>query len=206
MKKYLLVHLLEVVIMQTDINFPAFDLPPYELGKIANSVKLLREQGREIIDLSNIRPNLAISNIAIDLLVEACLRKNNHSYSSSQGILKLRETAKDWYKKRFDVELCEEEEVVITLGSKEGISHLLLAIVGEGDTILVPTPTYPILSAATAISGAGFIGVPLVDLAENDYILDSKSIFFENLNNIYNQTWPKPKAVSYTHLTLPTKA
>ncbi len=187
--------------MPEDTSFPAFSLPPYELGKIANSVKIHREQGNEVIDLSNIRPNLPISNIAIDLLVESCLRKSNHSYSSSQGILKLRQTAKHWYKKRFEVELYEDEEIVITLGSKEGISHLLLAIAGVGDTILVPTPAYPILSAATAISGAGFIGVPL---EEGNYNLDEKSNFFEKLNNIYNKTWPKPKALLINFPNNPT--
>lgn len=178
-------------------SFPAFSLPPYPLGQIASAVKEARERGEDIIDLSQINPNLGIPNSAIDMLVEACLRQNNHSYSSSQGITRLRQAACFWYQKRFGVEVCPEQEVVITLGSKEGISHLLLALVGAGDTILVPTPSYPIHSAATVIAGAGFVGIPLdlEELALNNYKLNSESKFFDALEAIYQRTWPRPKVL-----------
>jgi alanine-synthesizing transaminase len=189
-------------------NFPAFSLPPYPLGSIASAVKDLREKGEDIIDLSQINPNLGVPNIAVDKLVEACLRPSNHSYSSSQGISRLRQAASFWYKKRFSIEVCPEQEVVITLGSKEGISHLLLALVGAGDTILVPTPSYPILSAATVIAGAGFVGVPidLEELANNNYILDKSSSFFENIEAIYKRTWPRPKVLLINFPHNPTSA
>lgn len=194
--------------MSTHYNFPAFSLPPYPLGSIANAVKDLREKGEDIIDLSQINPSLGVPNIAVDKLVEACLRPNNHSYSSSQGISRLRQAASFWYQKRFGVEVCADNEVVITLGSKEGISHLLLALVGAGDTILVPTPSYPILSAATVIAGAGFVGVPLDldQLSSNNYVLDQNSNFFENIEAIYKRTWPRPKVLLLNFPHNPTSA
>ncbi|HET6369832.1 MAG TPA: aminotransferase class I/II-fold pyridoxal phosphate-dependent enzyme, partial [Nitrospiria bacterium] len=107
----------------------------------------------------------------------------NHRYSASRGITKLRLAITNWYKRNFDVSLDPESEAIVTIGSKEGISHLALAVVGPGDVVLTPTPTYPIHPYSIIIAGGEVRSIPL----------RSGRDFFEDLIEAYKQTWPRPK-------------
>ncbi len=173
-------------------------LPPYQLGTIAAQVVQARLSGRDVIDLSQVNPDQGPISDVVDKLVQAILRQQNHRYSSSQGILRLREAICKWYKLRFGVELNAEKEVVVTLGTKEGLSHLMLALLSAGDNVLVPTPCYPIHSAGVYIAGGGFIGFPLFATPEDginsDFHLTAESDgFFERLQLALRDTWPRPK-------------
>lgn len=186
--------------------FYIHQLPPYPLGDIAQAVRTARAAGRDIIDLSQVNPDLGPPGFAVDSLVQACLQPHNHRYSSSQGITRLREGIAKWYAHRHGVELAVDSEVVATMGTKEGLSHLLLAVASPRDNILVPTPSYPIHTSAVFIAGAGFVGLPLFSsnelAASEGYTLtDKSSDFFERLSLAYNRTWPRPKlmVVSFPH-------
>lgn len=189
-----------------DEFFRIAHLPPYPLGEIAQAVRDARVAGQDIIDLSQVNPNLGPPGIAVDKLVQSCLQIHNHRYSSSQGITALRQAIAGWYDKRFGVEVSADSEVVVTMGTKEGLSHLLLSMASPGDTVIVPTPSYPIHTSAVFISGAGFVGLPLFSsyssAEEEGYLLSEKSDdFFERLRVLYNHTWPRPKAMvlSFPH-------
>ena len=186
--------------------FRISQLPPYPLGEIAEAVRAAQSAGREIIDLSQINPDLGPPAFAVDKLVQACLQPHNHRYSASQGITKLRLACVDWYKQRFGVDIDPGSEVVVTMGTKEGLSHLLLAVVSPGDSVIVPTPSYPIHVSAVFIAGAGFVGLPIYQsydqAARCGYQLSGASDdFFERLERRYQNTWPRPKflVVSFPH-------
>ena len=134
--------------------FRIANLPPYPLGNIAEAVRNARLSGREIVDLSQLNPDLAPPPAAIDRLVQAALQPHNHRYSSSQGISAVREAIASWYKRRYAVTLDPESEVVTTLGTKEGLAHLLLAMLSPGETVLVPTPSYPMHTASVFLAGS----------------------------------------------------
>ncbi|MBP9838257.1 MAG: aminotransferase class I/II-fold pyridoxal phosphate-dependent enzyme [Proteobacteria bacterium] len=179
-------------------NFRINNLPPFSLGDIARSVASARNSGRDVIDLSQLNPNLTPPGVAVEKLVQASLQPQNHKYSSSQGISKLRQSFTAWYARKFNVNLDSEAEVVVTIGTKEGLSHLLLATVTPSSTILIPTPAYPIHTASIILAGAHLIGVPL--LSENDSLqsqrvetlTDKSDDFFKRLVTIYEATWPRP--------------
>jgi alanine-synthesizing transaminase len=119
----------------------------------------------------------------VDKLVEAVQNPRNHRYSASRGIYKLRLAICDWYKRRYGVDIDPESEAVATIGSKEGISHLALAIIGPGDVVFVPNPTYPIHAYSVVIAGGDLRSIPLLPGVD----------FFEELLKATKQTWPKPK-------------
>jgi alanine-synthesizing transaminase len=98
-------------------------------------------------------PGLGTTKEEIALVIEAVKNPRNHRYSASKGIYKLRLAITDWYRKRYDVELDPETESVVTIGAKEGLSHLALATLGPGDVVLVPDPTYPIHAYSVVIAG-----------------------------------------------------
>ena len=151
-------------------NFSRIDrLPPYVLGIVNELKHKARQRGEDIIDFGLGNPDQPTPQHIIDKLCEAAVKNGNHRYSLSRGIYKLRLAITDWYKSRFDVELDPESEAIVTIGSKEGISHLAMAITSPGDSILVPTPTYPIHTYAFILSNADVIQAPMsrgVDLFE----------------------------------------
>lgn len=166
-------------------------LPPYIFG-VVNQLKMeARRRGEDIIDLGMGNPDLATPKHIVNKLIEAVKNPKNHRYSASKGIYKLRLAITDWYRKRYDVDLDPETEVVVTIGAKEGIGHLVLATLGPGDVVLVPDPTYPIHAYSVVIAGGDLRSVPLVE--EGD--------FFERLETATKQTWPHPKMliVSFPH-------
>ena len=166
-------------------------LPPYVFATV-NEIKMAaRRAGRDIIDLGMGNPDLGTPQHIVDKLVEASQKPQNHRYSASMGITKLRAAISDWYQRRFDVAIDPDTEAIVTIGVKEGLSHLILVTIRPGDVVFTPNPTYPIHPYSAIISGGDVRGIPL----------GPDQDFFDNLINATKQTWPRPKIViiSYPH-------
>ena len=166
-------------------------LPPYVFATV-NKIKMnARHAGNDIIDLGMGNPDLSTPTHVVDKLIEASQKPHNHRYSASMGITKLRMAIASWYKRRFDVDIDPDTEAIVTIGVKEGMSHLILVTIRPGDVVFTPTPTYPIHPYSAIIAGGDVRGIPL----------GPDSDFFENLMHATKQTWPKPKVLilSYPH-------
>ncbi len=166
-------------------------LPPYVFN-IVNELKTrARAQGEDIIDFGMGNPDLATPAHIVDKLVEAARTPRNHRYSASRGITKLRCAIAGWYRRRYGVEVDPETETIATIGVKEGLSHLALAVVEPGDMALVPNPTYPIHTYSMIIAGANVRSVPLT--AGED--------LFKSIVAAYRETWPRPRhlVLSFPH-------
>jgi alanine-synthesizing transaminase len=160
-------------------------LPPYVLG-IVNELKYdARRRGEDIIDFGLGNPDMPTPKHIVDKLMEASQKEANHRYSVSKGIYKLRLAITDWYKRNHDVDLDPNSEAIATIGSKEGIAHLALAITSPGDSVLVPTPTYPIHTYAFILANGDVVHVPLS--ADVD--------FFDALLDAFKRNWPRPKVM-----------
>ncbi|MFH1703550.1 MAG: aminotransferase class I/II-fold pyridoxal phosphate-dependent enzyme, partial [Nitrospirota bacterium] len=158
-------------------------LPPYVFS-IVNSLKIeARHQGKDIIDLGMGNPDGATPKHIVDKLVEAARNPKNHRYSASKGITQLRNAICEWYLRRYDVILDSELEAVVTIGSKEGLSHLVLATVGPGDVVMTPTPAYPIHPYSVIIAGGEVRSVPIGPGID----------FFDEMEKAYKSSWPRPK-------------
>ena len=158
-------------------------LPPYVFN-IVNELKAdARKRGEDIIDFGMGNPDGATPRHIVDKLIEAAQREDTHRYSVSRGIPRLRRAICQWYKRRYDVDLDMDTEAIVTIGSKEGLSHLALATVDRGDAVLVPNPTYPIHTYGFVIAGADIRHVPLLPGVD----------FFGELEKAVRETWPKPK-------------
>src|SRR5512143_2266908 len=128
-------------------------LPPYVFN-ITNELKMAaRRRGEDVIDLSMGNPDGPTPQHIVDKLVEASKRPDTHGYSVSKGIPRLRKAICDWYRRRYAVELDMDKEAIVTIGSKEGLAHLMLATLERGDTVLVPNPSYPIHIYGAIIAG-----------------------------------------------------
>ncbi|MCF8720761.1 alanine transaminase [Nitrospina gracilis] len=167
-------------------EFPRIQrLPPYVFNIVGELKLQARRRGEDIIDFGMGNPDQATPKHIVDKLIEAIQKPQNHRYSLSRGIPKLRQAIADWYQREHGVYVDPETEAIATIGSKEGISSLAMAITGPGDSVLVPTPTYPIHTYAFILANADITSVPL-----------QKDIdFFEALLKAYKQTWPRPKAL-----------
>jgi len=158
-------------------------LPPYVFA-IVNQIKMeARRRGEDIIDLGMGNPDLPTPKHIIDKLIEAAQNPKNHRYSASRGITHLRMAICEWYKRRFDVDLDPDKEAVITIGSKEGLSHLIYAMVEPGDLALTPAPAYPIHPYSVILAGGDVRSIPIGEDAD----------FFKNMEEAYKSTWPRPK-------------
>jgi len=158
-------------------------LPPYVFS-IVNTLKMeARRRGEDIIDLGMGNPDGATPKHIVDKLVEAAKNPKNHRYSASKGITQLRMAIGEWYKRRYNVDLDPETEAVVTIGSKEGLSHLVLATVVPGDVVLTPTPAYPIHPYSVIIAGGEVRTVPLGPGID----------FFDEMERAYKTSWPRPK-------------
>jgi alanine-synthesizing transaminase len=158
-------------------------LPPYVFNITGELKMAARRSGEDIIDMSMGNPDGKTPQHITDKLVEAALRENTHGYSISKGIPRLRKAICDWYQRRYDVSFDLETEAVVTIGSKEGLAHLMLATLDRGDTVLVPNPSYPIHIYGAIIAGADIRSVRMT--AEVD--------FFEELQRAIRECTPKPK-------------
>jgi len=166
-------------------------LPPYVFATVDELKMEARRKGEDIIDLGMGNPDLPTPKHIVDKMREAVEKSKNHRYSASRGITKLREAISDRYKARFGVEIDPEEEAIATIGAKEGIAHLVLAVIGPGDVVFAPDPTYPIHPYSVIIAGGDLRGIPIGP--DRD--------FFDDLLTATKQTWPKPKMliISYPH-------
>ena len=170
------------------------NLPPY-LFQVINARKLkLRREGKDIIDLGMGNPDMPTPKPVIEKLKEVADDPKAYGYSASKGISHLRREICRWYKKKYGVNLDPEEEAVVCIGSKEGISHLALAIFDRGDVVLVPNPTYPSHFYSAIISGASIYDVPLTK--ENDFVPDLSQPIYDR--------FPKPKALILSYPNNPT--
>ena len=166
-------------------------LPPYVFATV-NQIKMeARHAGKDIIDLGMGNPDIGTPQHIVDKLTEAAQKPQNHRYSASMGITKLRMAISSWYKRRYDVDIDPDTEAIATIGAKEGISHLILVTIRPGDVVFTPNPTYPIHPYSAIISGGDVRGIPVGP--GND--------FFDNLMQATRQTWPRPKVliISYPH-------
>jgi alanine-synthesizing transaminase len=153
---------------------------------IVNELKYeARRRGEDIIDFGLGNPDMPTPKHIVDKLIDAAQKESNHRYSLSRGIYKLRLAITDWYKRNHDVDLDPDSEAIATIGSKEGIAHLAMAITSPGDSVLVPTPTYPIHTYAFILANADVIHVPLGPDVD----------FFEALLDAFKRNWPRPKAM-----------
>ncbi len=166
-------------------------LPPYVFSVVNNIKMEARHRGEDIIDLGMGNPDIPTPKHIVDKLIQAAENGRNHRYSASMGITKLRHAICDWYKRRFNVKLDPDEEAIVTIGAKEGLSHLVLATISPGDVVFAPNPTYPIHPYSVIIAGGDLRSIPIGP--DRD--------FFEDLLNATKLTWPNPKMliISYPH-------
>jgi alanine-synthesizing transaminase len=149
-------------------RFPLIEkLPPYVFA-VTHQLKMeARHRGEDIIDFSMGNPDLPTPEPIVEKLIEAARNPKNHRYSQSKGIPNLRLEISKWYKRRFNVDIDPETEAIATIGSKEGFSHLVMAMVEPGDRIIVPAPSYPIHSFAGTITGCELIKINVLEGAES---------------------------------------
>jgi len=160
-------------------------LPPYVFNVIGDLKKGARARGEDVIDFSMGNPDQATPKHIVDKLVEVVQREDPavFRYSVSKGIPRLRRAITRWYKTRFDVDLDPETEAVATIGSKEGLAHLMLATLDKGDVVMVPNPAYPIHPYGAVIAGADVRHVRLTPGTD----------FFAELERAIKECWPRPK-------------
>ncbi len=160
-------------------------LPPYVFNITAELKMAARRRGEDIIDMSMGNPDGATPPHIVAKLVEAAQRPDTHGYSASKGIPRLRRAISRWYKDRYQVEINPDTEAIVTIGSKEGLAHLMLATLDRGDTVLVPDPSYPIHIYGAVIAGADIRSVPLTPGVD----------FFAELERAIRGSYPKPKMI-----------
>ena len=171
-------------------------LPPYMFGQINQQKLDARRRGVDVIDLGMGNPDRPPAGHIIDKLCEVAHNSKAHRYSASKGIASLRRAITEWYEHRFGVSLDPEREVVVTIGSKEGISHLTLAVLNSGDLVLVQDPTYPAYLYSVIIAGGNLQSVPSVEGKD----------FIPELKRISAQRYPKPKMLILSYPHNPTTA
>lgn len=167
-------------------------LPPYVFATVVDLMIKARRAGEDIIDLGMGNPDLPTPTVIVDKLISAAKDPRNHRYSASRGITGLRKAICEMYKRRFNVELDPETEAIVTIGAKEGLSHLLLATVGPGDLVFVPSPAYPIHAYGVIISMGDLMNIPLAETGDE---------LLERIKRAVRSTWPRPKMLilNYPH-------
>ncbi|MFQ5355524.1 MAG: alanine transaminase [Mariprofundaceae bacterium] len=169
-------------------------LPPYVFN-VVNQLKMeLRRSGHDIVDFGMGNPDQPTPEHIVDKLCEAARDSRNHRYSLSKGIPGLRRGVCSWYKQKFDVDLDPETEAIVSIGSKEGIAHLALAITSPGDLVLSPDPAYPIHPYGFIIAGTDIRHVPIGPGLD----------YLEELRKAVESSWPRPKLVLVNFPSNPT--
>jgi len=158
-------------------------LPPYVFNITGELKAAARARGEDIIDMSMGNPDGVTPKHIVDKLVEASQRIDTHGYSMSRGIPRLRRAICNWYQTRFGVTLDPDTEAIVTIGSKEGLAHLMLATLDHGDTVLVPNPSYPIHIYGAVIAGADIRSVRMTPGVD----------FIQELQRAIRESIPKPK-------------
>ncbi|WP_456396950.1 aminotransferase class I/II-fold pyridoxal phosphate-dependent enzyme [Desulfurobacterium sp.] len=176
-------------------------LPPYVFAVVNDLKTKLRRAGEDIVDLGMGNPDLPTPKHIVDKLCEAARNPRNHRYSQTKGLFKLREALALWYKRKYNVDLDPETEVITTIGSKEGLAHLALTLVNPGDVVMVPTPAYPIHPYSFIIAGGDVRSIPL--LTDDGFDEDA---FLESIIKAYKESWPRPKVLLLNFPHNPTTA
>ncbi len=171
--------------MKIEISNRIHRLPPYMLGRLKQLTYEKRKAGYDVIDLNMGNPNDPTPPAIVEKLAEASTDLRNQRYSASKGVYNLRREVARKYKRVWDVELDPEQHVVACIGSKEGFSHLMLALLGPGDTAVVGDPAFQIHTYAVALAGGNVIKVPL----GND------DAFLQRIENVLEHLYPKPKVM-----------
>ena len=169
-------------------------LPAYVFNITGEMKSAARRRGEDIIDFGMGNPDGATPPHIVDKLVEAIRKPSTHRYSVSRGIPRLRKAVCNWYKTRYDVDLDPDSEAIVTIGSKEGIAHLCLAILDSRDTVLVPNPSYPIHIYGPVIAGAHIVSVPV----------HNQESFLAQLEELIPRMTPRPKALIVNFPSNPT--
>lgn len=166
-------------------------LPPYVFSVVDELKMAARYRGEDIIDFGMGNPDQGPPQHIIDKLVEAVRKPGNHRYSVSRGIKNLRLAMAKRYERSFGIELDPDREVIATIGVKEGFAHLMLATIGPGDSVIVPSPSYPIHTYAVYLANGDIIHLPLTGGED----------FFDMLSALYRLMWPSPKmlVLSFPH-------
>ena len=183
-----------VVFNEMDEFYRISRLPPYGLGVVRDLLFEARRKGEDIIDLGMGNPDMATPKHIVSKLVEAARNPKNHRYSVTRGIYKLRVAIANWYKRRYDVDIDPETEIVVTMGAKEGLGHLVLATISQGEVVFVPDPGYPIHMYSVVIAGGDLRTIPLLPKEE----------FFDRLSIAAKTTWPQPKMLIISFPNNPT--
>jgi len=169
-------------------------LPPYVIAEVNAMRAAARARGEDIIDLGMGNPDLPPPQHVIDKLCEVARKPDAHGYSASKGIPGLRKAQAGYYQRRFGVEIDPDSEIVVTLGSKEGLANLAQAITAPGDVILAPNPSYPIHTFGFIIAGATIRSVPTTP--------DER--YWESLDRAVKFTVPKPSVLVVGYPSNPT--
>jgi alanine-synthesizing transaminase len=169
-------------------------LPPYVFNITGEMKVVARRRGEDIIDFGMGNPDGATPKHIVDKMIEATLKPVTHRYSVSKGLPRLRRAITNWYKSRYDVDLDPDREAIVTIGSKEGIAHLCLAILDSRDSVLVPNPSYPIHIYGPVIAGAHVVSVPIVN----------PEAFLAQLEDLIPRMTPRPKALIVNFPSNPT--
>jgi len=169
-------------------------LPPYVIAEVNAMRAAARAAGRDIIDLGMGNPDLPPPQHVIDKLCEVAQKPNAHGYSASSGIPGIRRAQANYYGRRFNVDLDPETEVVMTMGSKEGLASLATAITAPGDVVLAPNPSYPIHTFGFIIAGATIRSVPTTP--------DER--YWESLDRAMKYSVPRPSVLIVNYPGNPT--
>ena len=169
-------------------------LPPYVFNITGEMKVAARRRGEDIIDFGMGNPDGATPKHIVDKMIEAAQKPVTHRYSVSRGLPRLRKAISNWYKTRYSVDIDPDTEAIVTIGSKEGIAHLCLAILDSRDTILVPNPSYPIHIYGPVIAGAHVVSVPIHDAEQ----------FLGQLEDLIPRMTPRPKALIVNFPANPT--
>lgn len=165
-------------------SFPRIErLPPYVFNITSELKMAARRRGEDIIDMSMGNPDGPTPKHIVDKLIEVANRPDTHGYSVSKGIPRLRRAISAWYGRRYGVQIDPDTEAIVSIGSKEGLAHLMLATLDRGDTVLVPNPSYPIHIYGAVIAGANIRSVPMTPGLD----------FFEEIERAVRESIPKPK-------------
>jgi len=166
-------------------------LPPYMFGRINNALYQKRRAGSDVIDLGMGNPSDPPQDVVVQKLIDAASDDRNHGYSKSNGIINLRREVAGKYHRKYGVRLDPESEVIACLGSKEGFSHMCLAMMGPGDTAIIPSPYFPIHMYGVILASGNVVAL---DVADPNKFLANVAYTCENLT-------PRPKLliINYPH-------
>jgi alanine-synthesizing transaminase len=169
-------------------------LPPYVFNITGELKSAARKRGEDIIDFGMGNPDQPTPQHIVDKLVEAAQRNDTHGYSLSKGIPRVRKAICQWYQTRYGVEFDPDSEAIFTIGSKEGIAHLMTAVLDTGDIVLAPNPSYPIHIYGPVIAGADIRHIPMLPDVD----------FFDELEKAIKGSYPRPKLLILCFPSNPT--